>query len=373
MKIFQICSYYIGSPLYKKLFESFDSHLFQHIYVPYQQKHNNLYSNRFFPYLRNGTINYKPIWNASDRILYRSKVKKAVSGINLNYLSSFDLIHAHTWFSDGAVAYEIKKVTNKPFIIAIRNTDLNYFYKYRIDVRKYGHKILLNASKIILISPSYQNLLKELIPPNVYSKIERKIEVVPNGIDAFWFNNPPNSITTKKKKDFIYVGDIRSNKNIDLLIKSFIKVSSNPEIGKLRLVGFRDTTRYEKILKDNYSSISNIEFYDRKSKEELKEFFKDSDIFIMISKKETFGLVYIEALSQGLPIIYSKGQGVDGYFEDVKIGEKVDCNNIDDISNAMLKIVKNYNEYKKNTNKESYIFNWDTISVKYLEIYKSLN
>ena len=40
----------------------------------------------------------------------------------------------------------------------------------------------------------------------------------------------------------------------------------------------------------------------------------------MPSRYETFGLVYGEAMSQGLPIIYSKGQGVDGYFKEGTVG-----------------------------------------------------
>lgn len=51
--------------------------------------------------------------------------------------------------------------------------------------------------------------------------------------------------------------------------------------------------------------------------------FAESDIFVMVSHSETFGLVYIEALSQGLPILYTRGQGIDGTLKE-KIGEAAD-------------------------------------------------
>lgn len=51
-------------------------------------------------------------------------------------------------------------------------------------------------------------------------------------------------------------------------------------------------------------------------KKQLREAFSISDIFVMPSKPETFGLVYVEALSQGLPILYAKGEGFDGYFDE---------------------------------------------------------
>ena len=51
----------------------------------------------------------------------------------------------------------------------------------------------------------------------------------------------------------------------------------------------------------------------------------------MPSFPETFGLVYVEAMSQGLPIIYTKGQGIDGYFEDGKVGYPVNTKDSNDI------------------------------------------
>ena len=373
MNIFSICSYYPGSPLYRNLFESLDNSVSQFIYVPYQKNRAKLFTNRFLPRLKNGNITYKPIWENYNRILYKNKISKAIRDIDENEIKKSDIIHAHTWFSDGGIAFEINRVTNKPYIIAIRNTDVNIFYKNRLDLRKYSHKILLNSSKIVLISPSYRTILELLLPDKVFSKIVNKFVVIPNGIDSFWFNNIPQKSIIRKKKNFIYVGDIRSNKNIDILIKSFIKISYSSEVGKLKLVGFRNETKYEQTIKEKFSSFPNIEFYGRKTKEELKNLYRDSDIFIMISKKETFGLVYIEALSQGLPIIYSKGQGVDGYFDKTKVGENVNNKSIVDISRAMMEIVLNYFEYQKNTIAESMNFNWNLVGLEYLKLYKKIS
>jgi glycosyltransferase involved in cell wall biosynthesis len=58
-------------------------------------------------------------------------------------------------------------------------------------------------------------------------------------------------------------------------------------------------------------------------KEKLLNNYRNSDIFIMPSYNETFGLVYIEAMSQGLPIIYTQNEGVDGYFKEGSVGYSV--------------------------------------------------
>ena len=48
-------------------------------------------------------------------------------------------------------------------------------------------------------------------------------------------------------------------------------------------------------------------------KKTLKNLYRENDMFVMPSKNETFGLVYIEALLQGLPILYAKNEGIEGF------------------------------------------------------------
>ena len=64
-------------------------------------------------------------------------------------------------------------------------------------------------------------------------------------------------------------------------------------------------------------------------------FYKSAHIFVMPSLTETFGIVFIEALSQGLPLIYTKGQGIDGYFPQGFVGYAY---NPLDVVNGLLKV-----------------------------------
>ena len=100
--------------------------------------------------------------------------------------------------------------------------------------------------------------------------------------------------------------------------------------------------------------------------------FRNADLFIMPSLTETFGLVYIEALSQGLPIIYSKGHGVDGYFDDVKNGISVHPKSVDEITNAIQTIYENYSEYLSSDLSYLDQFRWENIAKKYMEVYQEI-
>lgn len=99
----------------------------------------------------------------------------------------------------------------------------------------------------------------------------------------------------------------------------------------------------------------------------LLNLYRKSDIFIMLSKRETFGLVYIEAMSQGLPIIYSKGTGIDGYFEDEDVGIPIDIYDYNKDMDKIYNIKNTYIEKSKQAIARSREFDWTIIAKKYFE------
>lgn len=101
---------------------------------------------------------------------------------------------------------------------------------------------------------------------------------------------------------------------------------------------------------------------------------RDSDIFVMPSKPETFGLVYIEALLQGLPIVYARGEGFDGYYPDGYVGYAAESFNVEDIADKIELTIKNYNQITANIAGEelSERFQWSAIAKQYLAIYEAI-
>jgi glycosyltransferase involved in cell wall biosynthesis len=93
----------------------------------------------------------------------------------------------------------------------------------------------------------------------------------------------------------------------------------------------------------------------------------------MPSKFETFGLGYIEALSQGLPIIYTIGQGVYGYFKEGEVGYATKSNNVNHLVENINKLILNYNDISRRCSIIADKFSWDIISNKYASIYDELN
>lgn len=375
MRVLHICSDFAKQSIYNQLISHLanNKELTQYVFIPTRTAEEvGKYKN---DELENVQYYYKHILNGTDRIFYKQKIKKTSGYIMKNVDgSSIDLIHAHFLFSDGGIALEYFKKYNTPYIVAVRNTDINVFFKYMIHLRSTGVEILKNASKIIFLSYAYKiQLLEKYIPHYLREEIEHKSIVIPNGVDPFWLNNISNK--AEFQRDYvkvIYVGDFTKNKNIQISIAALKSLKDSGINIQFTIVGGGGDYHDEilKLIKNNSEWVVFIPRTNNKS--ELLHLFKEADIFCMPSKFETFGIVYIEAMSQGLPLIYTKGQGIDGYFKDGEIGYAVESSNVHEIKNKLGMIIANYYNISVNCSKFAGNFSWNEISSKYIDLYKSI-
>lgn len=168
-----------------------------------------------------------------------------------------------------------------------------------------------------------------------------------------------------KEIRLIYVGSIDKNKNVITTILACKKLLSQGYEVKFTVVGDIKI----KIDELNEKFIQHIPY---SSKEEIRKYFEESDIFIMPSRYETFGLVYAEALSQGLPVIYTRGQGFDGQIPDGEVGYSVRYDDVDEIVEKIILIYNNYDSYSSKIKNYIYKFNWENIADDYNRIYEGI-
>ena len=379
MNVLQICSFYTSSKLYKNLFENLDEKgINNFVYIPSKKKDINInisdntnikyyYSNIF----KNGNTLIEKLENVIQKILFYKREEIILEDITRKInLDKVNITHAHSLFIDGYVAYQLKKRKNIEYIVAIRNMDLNIMFKYMVHLRRDAIEILLNAKKVVFISPSYKELvINKYIPKQHRKSIEEKSDIIPNGIDDFWMKNKFNDkrkYIDNESLNLIFVGKINKNKNIPTIINVVKKINEHGLKCKLNIIG--EGLLLEK-LKKKYR-YEYIYFLGSKNKEDIIDYYRQADIFIMCSKHETFGLVYVEAMSQGLPIIYTRGQGIDKYFKDGTVGYSVAYNNIDEIIDRISKITSNYEVIVNNCLNSFKEFNWNNISNIYKDIYQ---
>ncbi|GEM04153.1 hypothetical protein HMI01_11410 [Halolactibacillus miurensis] len=369
MKVIHINSDY-GNTIYKNLSdELFELGVEQRVFKFVRP--NNSLASGYDDYV-DVRLNYNNI----DRYFFHVKHNKVVKDF-FEYLSDkdADILHAHTLFSNGYIAYQTYLRKNIPYIVTVRNTDVNVFFRLMVHLRKIGINILLNAEKIIFISPAHKEMLFNKYIPSKYAEmLIKKTSIIPNGIDEYYFENKnkPKEIDASDELTVLTAAWINKNKNQINVCKAIQILNLKGFNIKYRIVGGVEKHNTYKKLLEELESHSFIKLIPRKNKEELIEEYRQADIFAMVSHKETFGLSYIEALLQCTPIVYTKSQGVDGYFKDGDVGYAAESNSVEDIAEKIEMVIDGYKRLSMNSVVEVDKFKWASISLQYKEIYNSI-
>lgn len=310
-----------------------------------------------------------------DRVSYFHKQRHIIKSAEKRFQEEErDLLHAYTLFTDGNVARTLSRKYGVPYVVAIRDTDVNDFFKYRPYLIKLGIKIMVEASAVFFLSEAYKKIvLEKYVPIDLRKKIEAKSYIIPNGINDYWLENKWNNRETipnlsKKELKVIYAGRINKRKNITTTQKALNLLRSRGWIINYTIVGkVEDQKEFEEIKR-----LGNVNYIPAQPKEILSELYRSNEVFVMPSHTETFGLVYAEAMTQGLPVVYTKGQGFDGQFPEGSVGYRVNDNSPEDIAAAIEKVVGNYSKLSFQCTDLCDKFKWLGICKMYVEIYTGI-
>ena len=384
MHILHISNSYGGTKVYENLYTQLDKlGVRQTVFVPLNAANHSRVGNQMINFQTQGSkIIYSTVLKSRHRFLYMDKINTIVKDLRKSVdLSRVDAIHASTLCLDGAVAYKLHQETGIPYMCAIRNTDVNNYYKVFKWRKGFFSKILKGAIKIIFISPKYkENFLGEIIPVGVRKDIEERVMVIPNGVsDVFLANKNKEPRMFDGALNLIFVaafykgkGLVETIQAIELLRNKGYKITLNA-IGK-GLPNRPHDKEYEAQVEELARGKDWIKTQTFKKPEEIIAEMRQANAFVMVSKPETFGLVYVEALSQHLPIIYAQGQGFDGYYPDGFVGYPAEAGNAENIAEKIESLINNYVKIAQNVESLNLDedFDWRNIGKKYLYIYKTL-
>jgi glycosyltransferase involved in cell wall biosynthesis len=319
----------------------------------------------------------KPVVRKVDSVLFKTRIKRQYK-VLLNEIdpNEIDIVHAHFLFTDGALALRLYREFNVPFVVSVRNTDVNIYFKYFPHLRRLASEIIAAAEKVIFVAPTHKDKVVKYLSPKAKSVLLSKVAIVPNGVNSYWIENiaeAKQGISTDGL-DFLYVGSLDKNKNVSRLVRTLdeARVKNGGKIS-LKVVGPPG---------DDFSSFLRlskkrdwVEYLGKVSDpQELQKLYRRADFFIMLSSRETFGLVYIEAMTQGTPVVFTKGQGIDGYFTEKTIGVPFTLG-VDNGASMLEKIrhlQEKYAETSANCIEASRHFSWERFGAYYAELYISI-
>lgn len=369
MRILHICGYYTGSKVHRELFERFDKMgIEQTIYTAIQTSNKNVGANNFDA--ERTTFVCSSILHKWHRALFLAKSRKIMRDVEAKCdVKSFDVINATTSYTDGVAAYRLHRKYGIPFVITVRNTDMNDFMKFP----QWWHihrKTLKAASRIIFITPAMKDkFLAHKSVRGLEQGIEAKSIIQPNGVNAYWFNHL--DVIRRDNHSIIYVGKFDNNKNVLRLIEAVQSLRAEIPDVQMNLVG-GDGAQHIEVLAKVAANHDWLHYHGKVfDKDQLRTLYQQNSVFAMPSHYETFGLVYVEAMSQGLNTLCTKGEGIDGVFGK-KVGEFVNSRSVESIKVSLQKLLNNKEEYELLSEDELMAFDWDRIAERYMALFETI-
>ncbi|MEO4797867.1 glycosyltransferase, partial [Bacteroides uniformis] len=186
--VLHISGSYGGTEVYKNLYSSLDKlGIRQTIFVPLNFANHNRIGNHNIDFeVPESRIVYSVVLKRWHCFLYKRKINTIMREVErVVDLQCVNMIHASTLCVDGAVAYELKKKFNIPYLSVVRNTDISVYYKYFKWKIPYFSQIFSEAANIVFISPQYKKFyLEHFVSKSKQKSSINKIVVIPNGIDS---------------------------------------------------------------------------------------------------------------------------------------------------------------------------------------------
>ena len=362
MSILHICCNYAGTTVFRDLFTClYRSGVAQQVYVPEKrEKDMNKYADVPFP------VTYSLIVRPWDRALYFTKARRALPDIREKMdLSDVTLVHAHTLFTDGAMAYRL----GLPYVVSVRFTDIEYFYKYMPHLRGYAEKILRAARRVVFLSPvAREKVLSRYVKDR--AAIEKKCVVIPNGIDAAWLDGQAKN-APREEICIGFSGKLTARKQ-PLKALEAAAVYAQESGRRVRFLVAGDGELKEQLLGAPQAR-ALLDYRGRLSgMDAMKAFYRECDVLLVPSTAETFGLCYLEAMSQGTPVLYTKGQGFDGQFAEGDAGFHVDASDVRDMARRIGDCLDGYEARSARCVSLSRALEWSGVAARMGEMYREV-
>jgi glycosyltransferase involved in cell wall biosynthesis len=265
-----------------------------------------------------------PFLNRLNRDLYILAVKYLIKQL-LKSGEQIDILHAQCVSWGGMAAREIKRKYGIPYVITEHSSGF-----VRGSLRR-GDKsairlAFMGSAAIIAVSES----LKNAISPFVGGK---KVFVIPNCVDSqhFALRKP----RTDSEYRIVSVAGLTKNKAFEVLIAAFVSTSREFGDARLTIAGNGPEKRQLQKLVTEAGITKRATILGALDRSSVAKLLSDSDLFVSSSRHETFGVVLVEAMMSGLPVVATRCGGPEEIVASSELGMLVDVDNVAGLSAAI--------------------------------------
>ncbi|WP_085522136.1 glycosyltransferase family 4 protein [Tuberibacillus sp. Marseille-P3662] len=276
------------------------------------------------------------LFHQTGRFMYKG-IYDTAKKLHKQY--QFDLIHAHVALPDGVATMKLAHQLGLPFVLTIHGKDLLGTIHTNRSSKLQVKKAIQSAKQVVLVSDRLDTIRKQAFE----DVIDEKCHVVPNGVSPIFLKEPMDQ--EKQKPSFspilLSVSNLNPLKGIQYNIVAVSKLIKKYNNLHYYIVGKGESEQYLRDLVTEHQLQDHVTFLGAKSKEEVKQLMEQCDVFSMPSWNEAFGIVYIEAMACGKPIIGTRGEGVEEVVSNESNGFLVPPQDEDALATVIDKLFEN--------------------------------
>lgn len=325
--------------------------------------------------LLHNNVHYHEVSVPSYPLFHYQPYELALSSklVNMAKLHEIEIVHVHYAIPHAYAGYMAKQMLAQegifiPMVTTLHGTDITLvgshpFYKPAVTFS------INNSDAVTSVSQSLKDDTLRLF------NIKKEIEVVPNFIDTKKYENLYSDcerelIASKNEKIITHISNIRKVKRVDDVIEIFDRIQKELP-AKLVIVGDGPE-------KESLENLCKKKGIDEKvlfvgNSHEVDKILCFSDLFILPSEHESFGLVALEAMVCGVPVISSNAGGLPEVNIHGESGYLSNVGNVDEMAKNALKILVNsdtHQLFKRKAKENAQRFETKLIVPLYEEIYK---
>jgi D-inositol-3-phosphate glycosyltransferase len=331
----------------------------------------------------------------SELSTYLPQFVQGIHEFTYNKDLKYDLIHSHYWMS-GVAAIDLKSTWHIPIVHMfhtlglMKNRVAQYSEEIEGEYRLEGERqVLQTADKIVVATPAELAQLQWLYQADV-----RKIIIIPPGVDiGRFYPIPPDEAkenigVAPCGRMILFVGRIEPLKGLDVLIEA-IAIMSQKGVMKensfcLAVIGGEPDVSSDQMstemariqaLREQYGLEEFVVFLGKRSQDSLPYYYSAAEAVVIPSQYESFGMVALEAMACGTPVVASQIGGLAYLVQDGKTGFTVPVDEPEALADRLTTLLLDSELRKKMGNQAVEVaqdYAWNKIATRLLALYKDI-
>jgi L-malate glycosyltransferase len=314
-----------------------------------------------------------PTYPLFDFPPYESALSSTMVDVTIN--QNLDLLHVHYAIPHASAAYMARQILRTkgieiPFITTLHGTDITLVGRDKT----YEPVVTFSMNESNAITAVSQNLKAETL---AYFNVTQEIEVITNFVDIkrFQLSNKDHfkkMLAPNGEKILTHVSNFRKVKRVDDVILTFEKVRKQMPC-KLLMIGDGPERQNAEQLCRDLGTCDDIRFLGKQEK--LEEILSITDVFLLPSEYESFGLAALEAMACQVPVVSSNGGGLAEINEHGVTGYLANVGDVDAMAKYVMNIISDedtLNKFKANALAHAKKYDIDNIIPLYEKLYEKV-